>query len=135
MIQTSDPSSRILGFVLKHDYEGMFLQQIDERKLFNYPPFCRLIKIIIKHKDRSRLNEFSANLGEDLKKSFGKRVLGPESPMIARIQLWYIKNILIKIERDNPLSRAKQLINEAIERTEKMKGASSLRISVDVDPY
>ena len=135
IIQTSDPDNRIVRFVLDHDYIGMFNYQSEERKLFNYPPFCRLINIIIKHKDRVKLNDFSTLLGEDLKTVFGDRVLGPEFPLIPRIQLWYIKNILIKIEKDKPLTRAKQLITEAIEKIERMKGASALRIYVDVDPY
>jgi primosomal protein N' (replication factor Y) (superfamily II helicase) len=135
IIQTSDPENHIIRLVLKHDYPGMYNYQSEERKLFNYPPFCRLISIVIKHKDRSKLNEFAALLGNDLKSKFGGRVLGPEFPLIQRIQLWYIKNILIKIEKDKPLAKAKHLINEAIEKLEKVKGTSSLKISVDVDPY
>jgi primosomal protein N' (replication factor Y) len=135
IIQTSDPENRIIRFVLDHDYSGMYNHQTEERKLFNYPPFCRLIKIEIKHKDRARLNEFSALLGDDLRSAFGKRILGPEFPLIPRIQLWYIKNILIKIEKDKSLLKAKQLITMAIEKAESLQGASSLRISVDVDPY
>jgi len=135
VIQTSDPENRIIRLVLKHDYLSMFNYQSEERKLFNYPPFCRLINIILKHKDRAKLNDFAAHLGEDLKSKFGSRVLGPEFPLIPRIQLWYIKNILIKIEKDKSLAKAKAMIKEAIEKAEKLKGASSFRISVDVDPY
>lgn len=102
---------------------------------FNYPPFCRMIKISLKHKDRSQLNYYSDLLGNDLKSIFGKRVLGPESPIISQVQLWYIKTIIIKIEREKAPARAKQFIVEAIERIEKEKGASSLRVAVDVDPY
>jgi primosomal protein N' (replication factor Y) len=109
--------------------------QYEERMTFNYPPFCRMVKISIKHKDRSQLNHFSDILGRDLKEIFGKRVLGPESPVIAQVQLWYIKTILIKIERGKPPVKAKQLIIEAIVRLEKETGASSLKIAVDVDPY
>ena len=135
IIQTSDPDDRIIRYVLDHDYSGMYNHQTEERKLFNYPPFCRLFKIELRHKNRSKLNDFSARTGEDLRSIFGTRVLGPEYPLISRIQLWYIKNILIKIEKDKYLAKAKLLIREAIERTEKLEGASSLRISVDVDPY
>jgi primosomal protein N' (replication factor Y) len=135
VIQTSDPSNRIIRLVLRHDYVNMFRMQAEERMTFNYPPFCRLVKISIKHKDRALLNYYSDILGRDLKEVFGKRVLGPESPMISQVQLWYIKTILIKIEREKPPAKAKQLITEAIERLEKEKGASSLKIAVDVDPY
>ena len=135
VIQTSDPANRIIRLVLSHDYEGMFNMQAAERMAFNYPPFCRLVKISIKHKDKSLLNHYSDILGRDLKEIFGKRVLGPEFPLIAQVQLWHIKTILIKIEREKPPVKAKQFIIEAIERLEKERGASSLRIVVDVDPY
>lgn len=135
VIQTSDPANRIIRLVLRHDYEGMFRMQAEERKTFNYPPFCRLVKISIKHKDRALLNFYSDILGHDLKEIFGKRVLGPEFPLISRVQLWYIKTILIKIEREKSPAKAKQLIVEAIERLEKEKGASMLKIAIDVDPY
>jgi len=135
VIQTSDPSNRIIRLVLRHDYLNMFRIQTEERKAFNYPPFCRMVKLSIKHKEKALLNKYSEVLGCDLKEIFGKRVLGPESPVISKVQLWYIKTILIKIEREQPLAKAKQLILEAIERLEKVKGASSLKIAIDVDPY
>jgi len=121
--------------MLRHDYLTMFRMQTEERKTFNYPPFCRMIKISLKHKDRILLNNISDILGRNLKSFFGKRVLGPEYPIISRIQLWYIKTIIIKIEKEKPIVRAKQYINDAIGRIEKEKGASSLKIAVDVDPY
>ena len=135
VIQTSDPANRIIRLVLRHDYEGLFRTQSEERKAFNYPPFCRLVRINIKHKDKALLNHYSDILGNDLKTIFGKRVLGPEFPLIGQVQLWYIKTILIKIEREKPPVKAKQLIIEAIDRLEKEKGASSLKIAIDVDPY
>ncbi|MDO9579374.1 MAG: primosomal protein N' [Bacteroidales bacterium] len=135
VIQTSDPANKIIRLVLRHDYVSMFRMQAEERMTFNYPPFCRMVKISIKHKERSLLNYYSDILGHDLKAIFGKRVLGPESPVIAQVQLWYIKTILIKIERSKPPIKAKQLIIEAIKRLENKKGASSLKIAIDVDPY
>ncbi len=135
VIQTSDPANKIIRMVLRHDYIGMFKMQAEERRDFNYPPFCRMIKISIKHKDRASLNNFSDILGNELKLIFGKRILGPESPVISQVQQWYIKTILIKIERERAPAKAKQLIMDAIDKVEKEKGASSLRISVDVDPY
>jgi primosomal protein N' (replication factor Y) (superfamily II helicase) len=135
VIQTSDPANKIIRLVLRHDYLSMFRMQSEERIAFNYPPFCRMVKISIKHKDRTQVNYYSDILGRDLKEKFGKRVLGPESPVISQVQSWYIKTILIKIEREKPPVKAKKLIIEAIDRLEKEKGASSLKIAVDVDPY
>jgi len=135
VVQTSDPSNKIIRLVLQHDYASMFRMQAEERKSFNYPPFSRLIRISIKHKDITMLNRYADILGSNLKEAFGKRVLGPEFPLISRIQLWYIKTILLKLEKDKPAAKARELIMEAIERLEKEKGASSVRIAIDVDPY
>jgi primosomal protein N' (replication factor Y) len=135
IIQTSDPDNRIIRLVVGHDYNTMFSLQAGERKAFNYPPFCRMIRIDLRHRDRAALNEYSENLGRQLKQSFGKRILGPEFPLISQVQLWYIKTILIKIEKELPVVRSRQLISEAIESVENMKGASGLRITIDVDPY
>jgi primosomal protein N' (replication factor Y) len=135
IIQTSDPDNKIIRLVLNHDYRNMFRMQMEERRAFNYPPFCRMIKISVRHKEKNLLNSFSDVLGRELKREFGKRVLGPEFPIISQVQLWYIKVILLKIEREKPVGRAKQFIIRAIEKLEKEKGASALRVSVDVDPY
>jgi primosomal protein N' (replication factor Y) (superfamily II helicase) len=135
IIQTADPSHRIIRYVIRHDYLNMFHHQIEERRMFNYPPFCRLIKLSIKHKDRMQLNYLADRLGNELRSIFGKRVLGPEAPVIYRVQFWYIKTIILKIEREKPISKAKLLILEVIETIEKEKGASTLRISIDVDPF
>ena len=135
VIQTSDPDHKIIRLVLHHDYKNMFRLQAEERRIFNYPPFCRMIKISIRHKDRSLLNKYSEILGNDLKSVFGKRVLGPEFPVISQVQLWYIKTILIKLEKEKSIAASKNLISRAVEKLEKEKGASSLRIAIDVDPY
>jgi primosomal protein N' (replication factor Y) len=135
IIQTSDPDNKIIRLVLRHDYSGMYRMQSSERKAFNYPPFCRMIRINLKHKNRSLLNDFADRLGNDLKSLFEGRVLGPEYPVISQVQLWYIKTILIKIEKQKPLVKAREMIREAINRLERQKGAGALKISVDVDPY
>jgi primosomal protein N' (replication factor Y) len=135
IIQTSDPENKIIRMVLRHDYLSMYKAQASDRMTFNYPPFCRMIRISLKHKERALLNTFADLLGNDLKSFFGKRVLGPEFPVISQIQLWYIKTILIKVEKDKPLAKAKGMISDAITKLEKEKGAGGLKIAIDVDPY
>jgi primosomal protein N' (replication factor Y) len=135
IIQTSDPSNNIIQLILRHDYLNMYKSQVEERRIFGYPPFTRLIRINIRHKEWDSLNEFSRLLGSLLQESFGKRVLGPEAPVITKIHTWHIKTILIKIEKEKSVSRAKEIIARSIEKIEKLKGGSSLKITVDVDPY
>ena len=135
VIQTSDPRNKIIRLVLQNDYEGMYNSQIEERKLFSYPPFFRLIKITIRSRDRSKLEEVSTIAGKEMRNHFGERVLGPEYPPVSRVQQWYIKSMLIKIERNKPLAKAKEIISGSIEKLSRIKGASAVRFAVDVDPY
>jgi primosomal protein N' (replication factor Y) (superfamily II helicase) len=135
IIQTSDPLNTIIQLVLRHDYLNMYKSQTAEREIFGYPPFTRLVRINIKHREWDSLNKFAGLLGSFLKESFGKRVLGPEAPVITRIHAWHIKTILIKIEKEKSVSAAKEMIRKSIEKVEKLKGGGSLKISVDVDPY
>ncbi len=135
IIQTSDPENKIIRMVLRHDYLSMYKTQAEDRMTFNYPPYCRMIRINLKHKERASLNTYADLFGNDLRSFFGKRVLGPEYPIISQIQLWYIKTILVKIEKEKPLSKAKKMISDAIIRLEKEKGTGGIKIAIDVDPY
>jgi len=135
IIQTADPSHKILRYVIRNDYRAFYESQIEERKVFNYPPFSRLVKITLKHKDKNLLNYFSDNLGDLLRNYFGINVLGPEFPVISKIQQWHLKVIIVKIEKDQHLTRAKEMIQNAINSTLSLKGTSLLRTAIDVDPY
>jgi primosomal protein N' (replication factor Y) len=135
IVQTSDPENPIIQFVLQHDYLKMYNNQIAEREIFGYPPFTRLIRINVKHRDWETLNRFADILGSSLREVFGNKVLGPEAPVITKIQKWHIKTILLKIEKHKSLSASKEIILRTIEKIERQKGAASVKISLDVDPY
>lgn len=132
IIQTSDPDNPVIQKVISNDYEGMFQEQLAERKQFKYPPFYRIIAIILKHRDHSDLDKISGELSDDLRVRFGRRVLGPESPVINRVKSLYIKNIWIKIEREVSVINVKRQMQEIIGG---LKGRhKSVVISIDVDP-
>lgn len=134
IIQTADPSHIILRQVLKHDYKAMCRTQLEERELFGYPPFTKIIRIVIRHRDLDELNLSSARLAESLRKHLGKFVLGPEFPAIMLVQRWYIKTILIKMGKELSASRVKEMIRKAMEAELKMPRQGILRIHADVDP-
>ncbi len=135
IIQTSEPQHPVLQWVLRGDYQGLFYSQIEERKNFHYPPFYKLIKITFKHKNQSELNRASNYLGNTLKKIFGNRILGPEPPLISKIHQYYLKTILMKIERGQRLNEAKNRLQMVFDQFKKDKISPSLRIVIDVDPF
>ena len=134
IIQTYDQNHEILNQVKHHDYKSMYNKQLNERRIFKYPPFCRLISINIQHKNQNKLEVLSLKLATSLRKSFGNRVLGPESPNINRIRNFYHKNILLKVEDGTSIKNAKQILIEYINRYKEVKDFKSARINLDIDP-
>ncbi len=134
IIQTADPSHIILRQVLKHDYKAMCRTQLEERELFGYPPFTKIIRIVIRHRDLDELNLSSARLANSLRKHLGKFILGPEFPAVMQVQKWYIKTLLIKLGKELSASRVKEMIRKAMEAELKMPRQGMLRIHADVDP-
>lgn len=134
IIQTSEPNHPVIKDVLNYNFIHMYNSQMEERKTFNYPPFCRIIKITLKHRNREELNRQAKHLGVKLREAFGARVLGPEFPLVGKIQKWYLKTIILKIEKDRSIGRAKQLLQEILEKFRKKDTYRAFQVIIDVDP-
>jgi len=134
IIQTADPSHIILRQVLKHDYKSMCRTQLEERSLFGYPPFTKIIRLSVRHRDLDELNVSAARFAESLRKQLGSHVLGPEFPVIMQVQKWYIKTIMIKVESSLSPSRVKEVVRKSMETEMKEPRKGILRIHADVDP-
>lgn len=134
IIQTYQPEHPIVNNVVRNEYEDMYNSQIKEREKFKYPPFVRLIKITLKHKELDIIDPAASELKNILNSNFGNRILGPEFPPVMRIRNQYIKNILLKIEKTDSLSRTKEILLEKLNKFKDEKPFRSVKIIVDVDP-
>jgi primosomal protein N' (replication factor Y) len=134
ILQTTDPKNYIIQDVINSDFIHMYKTQLEERKTYGYPPFTRLIRLTIKHKNQALLDEAAAYLAENLKMSFANRVFGPEYPIISRISNWYNKNILLKIERQASFAKAKEIIRKSIDLLSSHETYFAVIVQVDVDP-
>lgn len=135
LIQTSDPYHQVIRKVMDNDYIGMYEDAIYERKNYNYPPFHRLIKLTLKHKDRSKLSTSANLIGKELRNTFGARVLGPEFPLTARLRNQYQMEILLKLEEEVSLKKVKINLREIIESFFKENAEHKVRVIYDVDPF
>lgn len=133
IVQTYNPYHQILQQVSMGNYEAMFTDQLNDRRQFHYPPFYRLIKITLKHKEYNRVNESAAWFAKSLRNSFGDNVLGPEFPPIARIRNLYLKNILLKIPKQQSLAKTKDVISRIKASFLSISEYRSIRIIIDVD--
>jgi primosomal protein N' (replication factor Y) len=134
IIQTSDPDNSIIQNVRKNDYQSMFDDQLAERRKFKYPPLYRLVELTLKHKKQHVLDEASGLLAGALRKRFGDRILGPESPVVHKIKDWYLKKILLKMEKDKSVKQSKKFVMDNISELLLKDEFRSLHVVADVDP-
>ncbi len=134
IIQTTRPDHPILAHVVRHDYQQYYREELANRQQFAYPPFTRIINVFIKNKDAEVCARAAAILANALVNTFGNRILGPERPLIGRIALWYIQQIMIKVEAEASIKKVKDLIRHVIAATANFPELKSSVIYFDVDP-
>lgn len=135
LIQTYNPLHRILQQVSVNDYEGMFKQQSEERHQYKYPPYYRTIKITFKDRSLQKMQKASTWFGQALEVRLKEYVLGPEAPPVSRIRNQYISNVLVKIPKNQSLSKTKDYIKAVQRSFNSIKEFSSVKLNVDVDNY
>ena len=134
ILQTYSPKHKVIQHVIENDFIAMYNEEMEHRKIFEYPPFHRLIELTVMDKDIHKVNSASEELGKKLKSAFGKRVLGPEFPLIPRIKNLYHKKIVIKIAREESANKVKDKIRSAIAELQTYPTYKYLRVQADVDP-
>ncbi len=135
IIQSYNPHHNILQQVSTNDYTKMFEEQTYQRKIYKYPPYFRIIKITLKHKDYNKVNEGAAWLAKALAQVFGSHVLGPEFPPVSRIRNQYHKNILVKIPGEQSLQKTKTIIHRIKNSFLSTKLFRPIRLVINVDNY
>jgi len=133
-IQTRTPDHWVLHKIMQHNYNEFYEIEINERKNYSYPPYYKIINIILKHKEERVVSAAASELAHMLYEPFKERVLGPEYPMVKRIQNLFLKQIKLKIEKNAPDSPVKDKITELIDIFYSKAKFKSVRIAVDVDP-
>ncbi len=134
ILQTSNPQHPVIMDVINHNFKNHFKGQIDDRRAFKYPPFYRLINITIKHKDQQVTKQAAYFVAKQLGVVLGNRVLGPQAPVINRIQNQFIQKIMIKMERKASPVKVKQLIQEVVFSVKAQQAYRYVIFQIDVDP-
>jgi primosomal protein N' (replication factor Y) (superfamily II helicase) len=135
IVQTMDPTHPVIQYILSSDFEGLYDDQMEERRLFGYPPFKRMIRITFRHKIPSILDGATDLIARELRTIFSNRVLGPQYPPVRKTHDTFQKQIILKIEKEASYERARELLKEVLSGLSGNVVYRSVRISVDVDPY
>ncbi|BDU50280.1 replication restart helicase PriA [Haliovirga abyssi] len=130
LIQTYIPEHYVIQKSLTVDYDGFYEEEINLRKELEYPPFGKIINIIISSVEESELFE-KANEFYNLIKNSELEIYGPFEAPIYKIKNRYRYQIFIKGERKEINNLKKQLKKEYNKFKIKNK---NVRITIDVDP-
>ena len=133
-IQSFDPENAVLKMVQAHDYNALYDHQIAERKLFNYPPYYRVIRLQMRHSKQATVHTTATELQQHLTRIFGPRVSAVIIPSVERQQAYYIRELTLRIERQANIAEAKRRIEEAIVYIWSRPANKNVRIITDVDP-
>ena len=134
IIQTYQPQHQVIQSVMSHDFVHFYEEQMPVRRQFNYPPYSRLILIRLKDVDNEKLNKAANELARAFRYVFKENVLGPEYPVVSRVKNLYIKQMIIKINKDLYSNKVKDFIKDTIEKFKHNNDFKSVRIQIDVDP-
>lgn len=136
MIQIGNVHHVIANYILEGNYEDFYQTQLQERKQFHYPPYSRLIQLTVKHKDIKTTIEAANKISEYLHAKYSGWVVGPNAPIIQKINNFYLRDILVKIPRSyKELNRIKADIQQAINGLYQFQSFKQIRVVVDVDCY
>ncbi|OUL62430.1 primosomal protein N' [Flavobacterium sp. AJR] len=135
VIQTYNPNHNTIQQVTNNDYAGMYKEQLYDRQIYKYPPYFRLVKLTLKHRDFDKLKEGSIWLYQVLSQNLNMPVLGPEEPVISRIRNEYIRTILIKIPQNVSLGGTKKTIQKILNSFEAVAQYRAIRVVTNVDFY
>ena len=134
IIQANQPDHQVIQDVMGGEYASFFDREIEERQKFHYPPFSRLVRITIKHKDYLHTEKAADMIAHLLRPKLGAMMLGPEEPYITKIRGLFIRQILIKIAPPMPLKGIKLELQAKLDIFKQNKDYRQVRVIVDVDP-
>jgi len=132
-VQTYNSELSVINYFVNQNFIEFYKSQIKDREAYNYPPFCKLLKIDFLHTKNTTLNQSANFFSNELKKHIDDEVLGPEFGVIDRINNYYIKSILIKSKK-GASTKLKERIDNISQSMKNDKKYRNTKIVIDVDP-
>lgn len=135
IIQTYNPDHNIIQQVTHNDYAGMYKEQLYDRQIYKYPPYFKIVKITLKHRDFDKLKEGATWLYQVISQNLILPVLGPEEPAINRIRNEYIRTIIIKIPISSSIGSTKKVVQKMLNSFDSVSQFRAIKVGVNVDFY
>ncbi|WP_407644969.1 primosomal protein N' [Clostridium polyendosporum] len=134
IVQTYSPEHYSLRYSSIYDYDGFFKEELNIRKIMNYPPFSKIMIINLSSQKQDLLIKFSTILGDKVKERLMNEnhidVLGPCPSIIQKINEMFRWQIIIKGEFDyNIANNIKEIVYDQLKDVYNV-----VRVSMDINP-
>jgi primosomal protein N' (replication factor Y) len=126
-VQTFNPEHIALEAARDHDYQRLFQELIEERRLANYPPFCQLVNVHVSGEELTEVRTTSHHVAERLRSLSGVEVLGPVASAIEKLQNRWRRHVLVKLLPGADVAP----VGTALADLKPKR----VNIAIDVDPY
>lgn len=134
-LQTYNPALKIIKQILDQDFDGFLRDELAERAAFKYPPYYRLIRFTLKHKEKTIVWQAAENLAKELRPLFGNLLFGPEAPYVERVRGKFLVDIMCKMGRNADQALVKDKVQDAIDTFRINPNNKKPYLVIDVDPY
>ena len=134
VLQTRQPEQPVIRQIVDNEYEALYQHETQERQRFGYPPFTRLIDICLKHRDDRKVDAAAQALAAVLRPHFGQALLGPDRPAISRVQLLYIRHLMLKADAATPPQAVRNVLLRARQALLSVEAYKGVAVYFDVDP-
>ena len=134
IMQTRSPELPLISQVVANDYPAFYLSQVEERQAFRYPPFSRLIYVHLRHRNHPTVARLASDMATLLRRQFGTRVLGPDTPSVSRIAQMWRRQFILKIETTASMADARRRLRQIQHHLLSQPQYRSAQIIFDIDP-
>ena len=135
VVQAMNIKNPLLGFLTEYDYENFYKLELAHRQKFSFPPFVRMILLTLKHKEKEKLKAAADDFCRPLREALGKRITGPAEPTISRVKGFYLRQILIRLEKTPAIqTETRTLIRKSFLQIQTGGKHRGLWLDCDVDP-
>lgn len=134
ILQTRRADYPLVNQIVGNDYVSMYQTQIAERRQFYYPPFYRLMYVVFKHRDERVVNAAASHMTNLMLQAFGGGVLGPDKPVVAKVQMLHIRRTALKVSPTTAVAEVRAKLNALTRQTLEKTQFRSVTIYFDVDP-
>ena len=131
LLQTRNPQHPVLRYALHHNYTLFAKSALDQRRMLQYPPFGRLIRIEFKGPNEDTLEQVSQAWAHHLPALPEVQVLGPQPALISKIQKQYRFHVILKASKSVSYTALREMITAAGKQSKSLP--KGYRMAIDID--